>query len=426
MDDLQSFPNLRHLRAFSLTARHKRVKRAAAEVFLSQPAVTQAVAKLEEDFGEALFTRSPTGMYCTDAGEVLLHRVDRALEILSSMPIEPRGRGKAEAARDPLTHLTSAHLRTMIAIAALGCFEAAADALEISKTSLLRTVRALEYIFGTRLFLRSAQGIVLSPDGDTFARHAKLAVREIESAREEIEHMRGNRIGRIVIGSMPLARVDVVPKAVARLLNRLPDLRIRIIEGTYSGLMAGLRSGEVDVVVGALRDPAPYPDVEERELFSDTLSLVVRSGHPLARQSMVTLSDTIGYPWIVSGMDTPTRDLFHAVFRSRALMEPKRILEVSSNVCMRASLLESDRIAMVSRRQIKIEQDSGLLEVLPLQLPDTARPIGLSLRRNWAPSLAQQALLEELTAAAANAPTSARDEVAGVRKTRKAAFRLTE
>ncbi|MCT7378140.1 LysR family transcriptional regulator [Chelativorans salis] len=418
---LQSLPNLRHLRAFSLTARHNSIKRAAAEVFLSQPAVTQAVSKLESEFGETFFTRTPTGMYCTEYGNVLLHRVDRALATLASIAIMPKGKARADAARDPLTHLTSAHLRTMIAVADLGCFETAAETLQISKTSLLRTVRALEFIFGTRLFLRSANGIVLSAGGDIFARHAKLAVREIESAREEIEHMRGNRIGRIVIGSMPLARVDIVPKAVARLLNRLPDLQIRILEGTYSGLMAGLRSGEIDVVVGALRTPAPYPDVEERELFSDALSIVVRKGHALTRQRTVSLSDTIGYPWIVSSKGTPTRDLFHAVFRSRALMEPKRILEVSSNVCMRASLLASDRIAMVSRRQIMIEEESGLLEVLPLELPDTARPIGLTLRSGWAPSLAQKILVDELVEAAAEAPLI-RTAGKHVKRTRKVAF----
>lgn len=421
MQHMSALPNLRHLRAFSLTARHKSVKRAAAEVFLSQPAVTQAVSKLEAEFGEIFFTRTPTGMYCTEAGKVLLARVDRALATLAAIPIEPKGKAKADAAPDPLTHLTSAHLRAMIAVADLGCFEAAAEALTISRTSLLRTVRGLEFIFGARLFLRSANGVVLSPDGDTFARHAKLAMREIETAREEIEHMRGNRIGRIVIGSMPLARVDIVPRAVSRLLSRMPDLKVRILEGTYSGLMAGLRSGEVDVVVGAMRSPAPYPDVEEHELFLDGLSVVVRKGHPLARQKTVSLSDTIGYPWIVASQGTPTRDLFHAVFRSRALMEPKRILEVSSNVCMRASLIESDRIAMVSHRQILLEEQGGLLEVLPLELPDTLRPIGYSIRRDWEPSLAQKQMIAELVRVGAETAVT-HTEPEPVKRIRRAAY----
>lgn len=390
-------PNLRHLRAFSFTALHKSVKRAANDVFLSQPAVTQAVCKLEADFGEEFFVRAPDGMHCTAFGEVLRLRVDRALAVLDTIPIESRSATKGDASGGGhLAHLTTAHLRAMIVVADLGCFDAASAELEISKTSLLRTVRNLEHILGSRMFLRSTTTAVLTQDGATFARHAKLAVREIETAREEIEHMRGNKIGRLVIGSMPLARVDLVPKAVTRLLAQYPDLNIRIQEGTYTDLMSGLRSGEIDVVVGALRTPSPYAGVEEHALFSDALSIVVRKGHPLAKRNAVNLSDTIGYPWLVASKGTPSRDHFHAVFRSRALMEPKRILEVSSNVCMRASLIESDRIAMVSRRQIAIEERCGLLEVLPLELPDTSRPIGYSIRQGWVPSRAQSTLINEL------------------------------
>lgn len=415
---LQNLPNLRHLRAFSLTARHSSVKRAAAEVFLSQPAVTQAVSKLEAEFGETFFTRTPTGMYCTDFGKVFLHRIDRALGTLASVPIEPRGKIRRDVDNSPLSHLTSAHLRAMIAVADIGSFDAAAEALGISRTSLLRTVRSLEHIFGARFFLRSASGVVLSQDGETFARHAKLAVREIETGIEEIEHLRGNKIGRIVVGSMPLARVDIVPNAIIKLLGRFPDLNIRIVEGPYSTLMSGLRSGEIDVVVGALRSPAPYPDVEEKVLFHDILAVVVRVGHPLAKRNTISLSDTIGYPWVIPSVGTPTRDHFHAAFRSRALMEPKRLLEVSSNVSLRGLLMESDRIAMVSSRQVRLEQKAGLLEILPIDLSDTRRPIGVTTRRDWVPSRAQADLLEELARAGNDAPTPESRLGAGIKRSR--------
>jgi LysR family transcriptional regulator, regulator for genes of the gallate degradation pathway len=173
-------------------------------------------------------------------------------------------------------------------------------------------------------------------------------------------------------------------------------LRIQIVEGAYGVLIAGLRTGEIDMLVGALRGPALYEDIEERWLFDDTLSLVVRRDHPLTRTNAVAISDTIGYPWIVPRAGTPTRSLFHAAFRSRALLEPKRLLEVSSTVSLRALLLESDRIAIVSRRQIAHEEEEGRLVVLPVDLPETRRPIGLTVRRDWEPSRAHKDLLRHL------------------------------
>ena len=47
-------PNLRHLRAFVAAVEHGGATRAAERIHLSQPAVTQALAKLEARLGEAV------------------------------------------------------------------------------------------------------------------------------------------------------------------------------------------------------------------------------------------------------------------------------------------------------------------------------------------------------------------------------------
>ena len=63
---LQPFDlNLRHLRAVAAIRRCGSVSRAAGEVALSQPAVTQGVAKLEAQLGLRLFERGPSGMVPT-------------------------------------------------------------------------------------------------------------------------------------------------------------------------------------------------------------------------------------------------------------------------------------------------------------------------------------------------------------------------
>src|ERR1700722_1005955 len=68
-----SIPNLRILRAFEAVGRLERVSGAARTIHLSQPAVTQAIAKLEGILGEHLFNRRTTGTYLTADG-VTLHR----------------------------------------------------------------------------------------------------------------------------------------------------------------------------------------------------------------------------------------------------------------------------------------------------------------------------------------------------------------
>jgi DNA-binding transcriptional LysR family regulator len=64
-------PSLTPLRSFEATARHRSVTRAAGELSVTPGAVSRGVRALEEELGTALFTRGPSGLTLTPAGETL-------------------------------------------------------------------------------------------------------------------------------------------------------------------------------------------------------------------------------------------------------------------------------------------------------------------------------------------------------------------
>lgn len=72
-------PNLRHLYALVVVHQAGSVSAAAPRVNLSQPALTQAVARLEQQLGVRLFDRHPGGMSATEAAGLLVPRIERVL-----------------------------------------------------------------------------------------------------------------------------------------------------------------------------------------------------------------------------------------------------------------------------------------------------------------------------------------------------------
>lgn len=72
-----------NIRMFLLAARHLSFTVAAREAFVSQPAVTVRIKKLEEHLGVELFTRMPSGLRLTPAGNVFYEYVQK-LEIMAS------------------------------------------------------------------------------------------------------------------------------------------------------------------------------------------------------------------------------------------------------------------------------------------------------------------------------------------------------
>jgi len=74
--------NLELYRIFYSVARAKSISQAARELFISQPAVTQAIKQLEKELGGVLFIRSARGVTLTREGELMLDYVERALDMI--------------------------------------------------------------------------------------------------------------------------------------------------------------------------------------------------------------------------------------------------------------------------------------------------------------------------------------------------------
>jgi DNA-binding transcriptional LysR family regulator len=138
--------------------------------------------------------------------------------------------------------------------------------------------------------------------------------------------------------------------------------------------------------------------VVEVPLFDDALAVVARAGHPLAVEGIRSLKDLRRFPWILPRAGTPTRRRCDALLESIGGPRPAGSIETGALITVRALLLESDRLTVLSRRQIAVELRAGLLTALDVSLPQLTRTIVATLRRDWKPTQVQAAVLHELQA----------------------------
>ena len=75
--------NLSQYKIFYEVAKAGNISRAAKELYISQPAISKAISKLEDSLGLSLFTRSSRGVQLTCEGEVLFEHVREAFEALN-------------------------------------------------------------------------------------------------------------------------------------------------------------------------------------------------------------------------------------------------------------------------------------------------------------------------------------------------------
>lgn len=380
--------NLRHLRLFADVAAQHSATGAALRLNLSQPAVTQAMAALERRMGAPLLERTRNGLFPTIAGGLFASRVERALGLLddAAETVAPRLRLTA----------TAAQLRALIALADAENFTLAARQMGCAQPTVHRAVTSLQMDAERPLFQRTARGVSPTRAGETLARGARLMFAELAQADAELGEAVGREVGRIVVGALPLSRSHALPRALTRFRARRPTLAVRIVDGRYDELLRGLRRGEIDFLIGALRDPSPIEDVEQARLFDDTLALVARPGHPLADRAAPPLEALALYPWVVNVEGTPSRSHFDRLMGPLGEAAPRSVIETPSLILMREILLGSDHLGCVSRLQADAEIGHGLLTMLDMALTDTRRAIGVTTRRGWRPTPAQRALLDLL------------------------------
>ncbi|MBV2184379.1 MAG: LysR family transcriptional regulator [Rhizobium sp.] len=378
--------NLRHLRLFAAVAELKSLTLASEKWHISQPAVTQAINKLERETGGALFERSRHGFFLTPRGEVLLSRVKSAFALLDPVlsDVSPRLR----------MSLSYAQLQALVAVSESENFTLAARRLGLAQPTVHRAVTQIEQEAARSLFERTSFGILPTRLCQALAQAARLAVYEFDQAEAELAEFNGGEAGAIVIGAMPLARSVLLPRALARFRQQQPTYPVRIHDGAYDEMLGGLRRGAIDFLVGALREPAPIGDVVQTRLFDDRLALLAGPRHPLASRSGISVDDLLDYPWVVPRTGTPTREQFETIFTSAGKQPPRRLVESGSLMLMREILNESQHLGCLSRHQSQRECDHGLLVSLNYPTDHLVRPIGLTYRENWRPTSAQSLMLQ--------------------------------
>jgi LysR family transcriptional regulator of gallate degradation len=397
----EQVPNLRHLAAFLEVAERRNISQASEHIHLSQPAITQAIAKLERDLGVELFERAPTGMEPTEPGKAYATRVKSALGYLQAGARETlrlaKKRSGGFANFDRL--LTVAQLRALAAVSKTGNFSLAAREMGISQPSLHRAARDLERLCGVRLFEKTKKGIELTEPAEALALNARLAFAELRQASGEIGEWSGLDPGSIVLGCLPLARTHVLPVALSALGREKPRVNMRVYSGPYDDLLYQLRHGEIDLILGALRLPAPIGDIVQTAYFSDPLAILARAGHPLTKKTTISDEDLKEYPWVLPPEGAPARAYFEKAFGAIRRASKHGITETSSSVLVRGLLLESDRLAIISAHQLRHEVLRGEITVLPIAMPESARPIGVTVRAGWRPTATQEAFLKHLRSA---------------------------
>ncbi|WP_206240285.1 LysR substrate-binding domain-containing protein [Novosphingobium terrae] len=392
-----NIPSFPQLRAFASVAETRSVSRGASDLARSQPAVTQAIANLESWFGVPLFLRQRSGLFLTEAGMIVHHRVQRYVCDMRGALLEFGGeRGWTSAHADALAgRLTRPLIVTLLLIDEFGSLVHAAKMLQQREATLRKAVGSLESELDAPIFDREPHGISTNQQGKQLASRMRLAMRELEAAREEVNAGFGVENGRILVGAMMLAGNHLLTSVLQSFTRAYPQAQVSVTNATYDMLLDRLKRGSIDFVVGLQNRPPATDNVLEQVIAADPFVLAVRRGHPLLAQEKVTRNDLAQYDWVLSAPGAIRRQAFEDLFAGMA--RPFGRVETHSLVTIMALLADSNAIAVLTRSELLLAEELGdRLAALDFGPLETESCVAMITRRGWLPTRLQTAFAHAL------------------------------
>lgn len=255
----------------------------------------------------------------------------------------------------------------------------ASVALGVSQPALTKSLHELEDILQLRLFDRFPRGMHPTASGAVFVRSARRILAELRRINEDLDLLSSPGGGVVAIGALPVAAAGVLPGVLTRLKAAYPAIRVRLHQGRTEELLPLLASGELDLVVGRLYEPA-LPDGFEREaLWTEPISIVARAEHPIfSSGAAVTVEELRCYDLV---LPTITQRVGQEIEHMLALLgiDPATFLRSSSHGFIREMLHGTDLLSVMPRLMMVGDLLRGTLRMVPLPIPAPDRPAGLIL-----------------------------------------------
>lgn len=271
------------------------------------------------------------------------------------------------------------HLHTFVAVAQQGTLGRAAETLNLSQPALSKTLNELEQLTGTRLFERGRLGAQLTVPGEQFLTHAVKVLDALNTAGQALNRKEDTSADVVRIGALPTAALGILPAVIGRFHQQQKSTSLQVATMNNTMLLAGLKSGEIDLGIGRMSDPELMSGLNYELLFLESLKLVVRPGHPLLQET-ITLSRVMEWPVVVSPKGTVPRQNAEALLQSQGCKMPAGCIETLSASLSRQLTVDYDYVWFVPSGAVKEDLRQATLVSLPVPTQSAGEPIGILTR----------------------------------------------
>jgi len=281
-------------------------------------------------------------------------------------------------------------LQAFRAVADLGSFRKAAEAVNISQPAFSRRIDKLEDALGVKLLDRTTRRVALTAVGGDFAHKVRRLLDDLDDTLLGIRDVAANRMGEVTVAGVPSTVYYFLSGVIRRYHERYPRIRVKIHDGNASEVLAAVVQGQADFGLNFIG--AQEPEIEFRPLLEERFVAACHRDHPLAGRASTTWRELAQHDFIGVSRSSGNRLLIDQAL-ARSAVRPQSICE-AEHVTTLLGLVEAGLGVAAVPALAMPAGDHPLLVSIPLGDPVVTRRIGVISRKGRSLSPAAQQLYE--------------------------------
>lgn len=202
-----------------------------------------------------------------------------------------------------LQNISLKQLRYFAAAAESGRLSVAATTMHVSQSTITTAILNLEETLQTRLFLRQAQGVTLTAEGNRFFLRIRHILDALEDAVSDPASNTQDLRGRIRLAASYTLLGYFLPSLMGRFRARHPLVEFDLLDLDREQIESSLEQGSIDLGLVILSNSQLREQFQHSVLIRSRRQLWAAAGHPLLNQGSASLADICEHPYIQITVD---------------------------------------------------------------------------------------------------------------------------
>lgn len=205
-------------------------------------------------------------------------------------------------------------------------FTEAANALNISQSTLSQQIKQLEDELDIQLFNRIGKRIILTEAGEMFSEYASQSINKANQGLLLLKDLNNLNTGKITIGVIYSMRIPFA-KALIQFAKQYPNIKIQVVFGTTKDLLEKLDLHHFDFIL-TFCEKAEHPHLKYQTLLKSNMVLVTAKGSSLASKKSISLKEVARLPLALPFSGYSTIQFFVESFSQKNL-DPNICMEIN-------------------------------------------------------------------------------------------------